>query len=222
MPEGYFYFPIASGGLELRNVMLEVLASAKDNKPRAVFEDEEDDDDDDASDEEAEDWDSDDDDDIDSDDWSEDMTAEEAFVKKIDNDEKAYRGFKEVWDHDKDARRSENQRVEVSDEFMAFEEFTSLRESWLRGWGARYEEMLVVPQPVEMVLAPTVQAAIDSGKGWAKTTSWQNMNWYDKWIISMYGENLVRKFGGLEAVDPTLIPIGMVQLFRTSRMKLDE
>jgi hypothetical protein len=28
--------------------------------------------------------------------------------------------------------------------------------------------------------------------------------------------------GGLEAVDPTLIPIGMVQLFRTSRMKLDD
>lgn len=217
MPEGYFYFPIASGGLELRNVMLEVLASAKDNKPRGVFDDEEDEDkdEDDASDEGTEDLDSD-------DDWFEDMTAEEAFVKKIDNDEKAYRGLKDVWDHDKDARRSESHRAEVSDEFMSFEEFTSLRESWLRGWGRRYEEMLVVPLPVEMALAPTVQAAIDSGKGWAKTTSWQNMNWYDKWIISMYGENLVKKFGGLEAVDPTLIPIGMVQLFRTSRIKLDE
>lgn len=31
-PDGYFYSPIASGGLELRNVMPEVLASAKDNK----------------------------------------------------------------------------------------------------------------------------------------------------------------------------------------------
>ena len=103
MPKGYFYVPVASGGLELWNVMLEVLTSAKDNKP---FDDEEDDDDD-ASDEGAEDWELSDDDLIDSDDWFEDMTAEEAFAKKIDNDEKAYRALcKEVRDHDKDARRS--------------------------------------------------------------------------------------------------------------------
>ena len=31
--------------------------------------------------------------------------------------------------------------------------------------GARYKEMLVGPQPIQMVLAPTAQAAIDSGKG---------------------------------------------------------
>jgi len=111
------------------------------------------------------------------------------------------------------AGQARNTWADVSDEF------TSLCESWLRGWGA--EEMLVVLQPGEMALAPPVQGAINSGKGWAKTTSWKNMNQYDK-IISTYGENLVKKFGEFEVVDPTLIPIGMMQLFRTSRMKLDQ
>jgi hypothetical protein len=48
------------------------------------------------------------------------------------------------------------------------------------------------------------------------------MNYYEWWVMSLYGEEVVSKFGGWDAVDPTLIPVGMVQLFRSSRMKLDQ
>jgi hypothetical protein len=52
----------------------------------------------------------------------------------------------------------------------------------------------------------------------------EQMDWYEQWIVSLYGEEVVQRFGSLrlEVVDPTLIPVGMVQLFGSSRMKLDE
>ena len=51
---------------------------------------------------------------------------------------------------------------------------------------------------------------------------WDSMNWYGKWVMSLHGEEVAKRFGGLNIVDATLIPVGMVQLFKTSRMKLDE
>jgi hypothetical protein len=44
----------------------------------------------------------------------------------------------------------------------------------------------------------------------------------DSVVVSMYGEGVIRKYGSLKAVHPDLIPVGMVELFRTSRMKLDQ
>jgi hypothetical protein len=48
------------------------------------------------------------------------------------------------------------------------------------------------------------------------------MDYYERWVMLLYREGVVSKFGGWDAVDPTLIPIGMVLLFRSTRMKLDE
>jgi len=38
----------------------------------------------------------------------------------------------------------------------------------------------------------------------------------------MFGEEVVRMFGGLEVVDRNLIPVGMVGLFRSSRMRWEQ
>jgi hypothetical protein len=35
----------------------------------------------------------------------------------------------------------------------------------------------------------------------------------------MYGPEIVEKFGGLSVVDPGLLPIGMVSMFRERRTK---
>ena len=111
-------------------------------------------DDDDASDEGAEDWELSDDDLIDSDGWSEDMTAEEAFAKKIDNDKKAYRVLKSFGITTPrtrgDLEPGERESLMSSSRLRNLPPFASPR------CGARYEEMLVVLQPIQMVLAPTV------------------------------------------------------------------
>ena len=111
-------------------------------------------DDDDASDEGVEDWELSDDDLIDSDGWSEDMTAEEAFAKKIDNDKKAYRVLKSFGITTPrtrgDLEPGERESQVSSCRLRNLPPFAS------PCCGARYEEMLVVPQPIQMVLAPTV------------------------------------------------------------------
>ncbi|KDR74037.1 hypothetical protein GALMADRAFT_141780 [Galerina marginata CBS 339.88] len=216
LPEGYFYFPIGSGGLELRNTMLELLVLEKRDKPLFTYAEEESDDEPDPEDE---------DEDDDDDDGSADeqfleykAVAEEKFKKRIEDDRKVYKRLKEAWDVDRDNRRGKRGTA-ATKEFMPFEEYTSLRESWLTSWGDSYRHMLEQPSVRQVVQVPKVREALSAP---SSKLSWDSMDWYDKWVVSMYGEEVVKKFGGLEAVDPNLIPVGMVQLFRTSRIKLDQ
>ncbi|KAF8973599.1 hypothetical protein BDZ97DRAFT_1912079 [Flammula alnicola] len=147
--------------------------------------------------------------------------AEQKFIGRVANDRKAYKKLKENWELEQDRRRSSKARqASKEEEFMSFEEYAALRESYLSSWGNSYRSMLQSPQPRRVVLVPKVQEAMHRQSRWSKR--WESMDWYEQWVVSMYGEEIVRQFGGLEPVDPKLIPVGMVQLFRTSRMKLDQ
>jgi len=249
LPEGYFYFPITSGGLELRNAMLELLSLEKRDKPLATYgdnkvadkknpdvdsdssgSDNESDDDDDKNpsgyenvDSDNSDWTSnsseldDEDDDFD----EEKVTAEELFTKRIEHDQREYKRTREVWDQDSDNRRARGHLLLQlgSDQFMTFDEFTALRESWRKTWGDAYRHMLDAPFIRPVSLVPQVRELVDNLE---TSKLWRAMDWYEKWVVSMYGGEFVKKYGSLEAVDPNLIPVGMVQLFRSSRMKLDQ
>jgi hypothetical protein len=218
LPEGYFYFPIGSGGLELRNTMLEILALERREKPLVTFGIE-----DSAQglrsvDEESttvdEFW--------DSKDYTtgleppifvdDDHLAGDKFAKHMEHDQKDYARAKEVWDEEAD-----NHRQKFSPTFMSFEEYASLRETWLRSWGESYRNMLGSPGYLDVRLVPEIKVLMDQ-----LPKPWLEMDWYEKWVVSMYGEGVIRKYGSLKAVHPDLIPVGMVELFRTSRMKLDQ
>lgn len=227
LPEGYFYFPIATGGLELRNTLLELISLTRRDRPLSVSPD-------DSSatkkegkltpspaanddDEEPENFDVNENDDTL---FEEDKAiGESKFPKRITNDEAVYKSLKEVWEQDKDNRRTRKGSFRFDSEppFLSFEEFISLRESWLTRWGTSYLDMLETPSQTHIHLVPKVQELMEHG-----SMDWDNMDWYQKWVVSMYGEEVVKRFGHLEAVDPNLIPIGMLQLFKSSRMKLDQ
>ncbi|KAF8811893.1 hypothetical protein BYT27DRAFT_7221290 [Phlegmacium glaucopus] len=245
LPEGYFYFPISSGGLELRNTMLEVLSLSMRNKPlstytfkdkdtmvdKDVIEASKDDEDDLESLEDSDSEDSDsevssaytsDDEDSDEIKIQEETSTEARFQRNITTDKRRYARVKEIWDLDTENRRTKHGYRPDFDEFMSFTEYISLRESWLSTWGTTYQSMLESPSERHMILAPQVKAEIENGSHASSDKYWDSLTWYDKWVLSMYGKEVVKKFGGLEVVDRNLIPIGMVQLFKTSRMKLDQ
>ncbi|KAF5329800.1 hypothetical protein D9619_009071 [Psilocybe cf. subviscida] len=249
LPEGYFYFPISSGGLELRNVMLELLALERRGKPLIVQanalnvsttsatdkEKAEDDTDTDHSESRksafSDDSDSDDDDpenyaqprwvdgikvDPQLDEPFEEAIAiaNKKFSARVEHDCKAYMRLKEVWTQDEDNRRTEHAHFSAeNDEFMSLEEFTALRESWLRGWGDSYRHMLERPNLARRELPSAVDDSL---------STFEARNWYQSWLLSMYGDGVLKKFGSLDIVDPELIPVGMVQLFKSSRIKLDQ
>ena len=243
-PEGYFYLPISSGGLELENAMLDLLMLEKNGKPYVTYnfvtgkrgdrqeqEQDEEDEDDDGSQEEGGAADS----DSARSDASEDsvidysivpwtkVSAEELFNRRIDNDGNAHKLLKEVWDLDSHKRRSKNHRLtDREDEFMSYEEYTGLRETWLRIWGETYDAMLAPVRPLTVEKTPRLTAALEETKSDEAEDFWNDLSGYRRWVLSMYGEDVVEQFGGLEVVDPNLIPVGMVELFKTSRMKLDQ
>ena len=202
LPEGYFYFPISSGGLELRNTMLELLALQRRLEPLITVGDK-------AG-------------DIDISDhyFHQDMAiAHEKFPKYMEEDKKNYATLKAGWDNAAEYRCTTTRYTTnvVPEAFMSFQDYVTLREIWLSTWGALYLNMLETPPQHNAVLTPKVREMMSNNLG---GKLWDNMDWYEKWIISMYGEEVVKKFGGLEAVDPNLIPVAMVELFKTSRMKL--
>lgn len=50
-------------------------------------------------------------------------------------------------------------------------------------------------------------------------SNWYNMEAYWKWIAQMYGPDMIVRFGGFNIVDPGWLPIGMVSQFRQRRTK---
>lgn len=54
--------------------------------------------------------------------------------------------------------------------------------------------------------------------GQAIKPSWSDMDATWRWITAMYGPEIVQRFGGLSIVDPGLLPMGMVGLLREKRV----
>jgi len=196
MPDGYFYFPVASGGLELKNVMLGLFVLQKfgptsklpppptgihampPSHLRQVG----------------------------------DAPVEEKFLTRIANDEREYQQSKRIWE----TRLSEgwggfDKVVESRGEFMSFEDYKGLRECWLPTWGSLYTEMLQVPEPKELAPLPAVGGQ-SSPAVLAHAKVWHLMSWYDKWMVSLFGEEVMKKFGRLDIVDGDLISLGLIKL----------
>ncbi len=232
LPEGYFYFPIASGGLGLRNMMIELLALEKSGNAIATRDEaaRDSDDDDSASDVFEDDVSDSDIHDSGSDCWippkairpakdafqEAKAVADQKFVKRMQADTDAYKQAKGRWEQDDKHLFSVSPRSSREDEFMSFEAYATLRESWLSTWGDSYRDMLKAPEYRNVSALPKVTSAASGAM------TWSSMGWYDRWVLSMYGEGVIRKYGSVKAVDPALIPVGMVELFRTAKIKLDQ
>lgn len=202
IPDGYFYFPVASGGFELKNVMLELFVLQKCGVPlstyttsklpppptgihamppshlRQVW----------------------------------DAPVEEKFLARIANDEREYQESKRLWEAGfTQGWNGIHQAVESRSEFMSFEEYKGLRECWLSTWGSLYTEMLQIPKPKELAPLPEIGGQSSSAiLAYGKV--WQLLSWYDKWMVSLFGEEMTKKFGRLDIIDEDFIPLGLIKL----------
>lgn len=88
-----------------------------------------------------------------------------------------------------------------------------------------YRSLLKRPQEMSIDVSVQVSQAISqlSGQNNLKgiTSYWGAMEPYWKWIAQMYGPEMCERFGGLNVVDSGLLPIGMVSMFREKRIKWD-
>ena len=103
--------------------------------------------------------------------------------------------------------------------FMSYEEFGRYREEYQATWPgnlmAVYDELLRRPE----------EASVDTGRGSADVhlemlrSNMELQGGYLRWVGVLYGREMVERFGGLNVVDKGLLPVGMVNLFRSGRIQ---
>ncbi|KAF7301583.1 hypothetical protein MIND_00723800 [Mycena indigotica] len=166
LPDGYFYFPISSGGLELRNPLIELLAV------RDAF--------------------------------IQDPAGQ--FLAQMKADQEAYDTLQESW-----AEKPTYSSYPIGKAFPPFAEYASYRETGLRSWQVRYQSLMNTAHPTQLTIPNGLQ-----------TPRANQMDFYDRWVLAMYGDQILKKFGSLEPVDADLIPVGLVHLFSGSRHQWDQ
>jgi hypothetical protein len=171
LPEGYFYFPIATGGLELSNPFIELCSIERKS-------------------------------------WKNPEKYKEVFEEFLKDDEESYESYKNTLERDTPYLS-----------FMTYEEFLSLRDVWDPSWGRQYNAALLDRGQEVVYKTPVIEAALQPSNHWK---AWRDLSVQEKWLVALYGEQLVDKFGALDVVDSNLIPLGMVELFKRSRIQLDQ
>jgi len=61
-----------------------------------------------------------------------------------------------------------------------------------------------------------------TGKGGISKDGWGSMSDYWKWIVAFYGPGMVDMWGGLEVVRPGQLPVGMVTFWRSRKIRWEQ
>jgi hypothetical protein len=176
IPEGYLYFPMAKGGLDLKNpfVGLYLVRDGLTENP--------------------------------------DKLIDEFF----DKEEADYKREKKNYDSGFNANSSYRHSGSTSDKdrdpFMSFEEYTRYREQTSGCLAEVYKSLVREARDEKVAITTDVFSAIG-------TNAWNSMKAYDRWIMQLYGSDMIKRFGGLVVVEKGLLPIGMVSMLRQSRFQ---
>ncbi|KAL6718517.1 hypothetical protein ACLMJK_004609 [Lecanora helva] len=193
VPDGYFYLPTELGGLEIRNPFVGLL-QIRD-------------------------------------------TVQDDPNKLLDEfeeaEKEAYRFAKTQFEND-EVDRDPNEKYVPEDmhQFFSFEEYTKYREELTFDVEANlvdfFSSLLSKPteEPVDTHDCGNVKVALNALGTRTDLrgilSNWYSMEPYWKWIAQLYGPEIIEKFGGFDVVDPGVLPMGMVSLFRSGRVNWQE
>jgi hypothetical protein len=187
LPDGFFYFPIELGGLQLLNPYIPLLAMREDIK----------------------------------------QTPQRRLHKAFLEDEDAWHEAKERFE--KDGPRS-SARVDFTEDdspatFMSLDEFMRYPESHSGALLQAYKDLIRIPEEVSVNQTAGFQSSLMSlrktGSGGSRgiTDSWLTMTPYWRWTAEVYHEEMVKKFGGLAAVNREFMPLGVVETLREGKFR---
>ncbi|KAI1747424.1 hypothetical protein F4782DRAFT_521322 [Xylaria castorea] len=116
------------------------------------------------------------------------------------------------------------------EQFLAFDEYARYREDlryeFLHSLANVFKRLLEVPagSGEVSVASASVRGGIEALANPSHalkdiTGNWYAMEPYWRWVAQLYGPEAIRRFGGLNIVEPGLLPMGMVSIFRDKRVK---
>lgn len=186
LPDGFFYFPVELGGLELRNPFIPFLAMREDIKQ------------------------------------SPKRTLQKAFLEEEDK----YHAAKERFEKDGSSLPKPDDD-DAATTFFSFEEYTRYLEVHSRPLLDAYRYLIRVPGEISISKTPEFQSSqawldenIDrTGSPGVISSKWQKMSPYWKWVAELYHAGMLRKYGGLAAVDREFMPLGVVKVLREGKVR---
>ena len=163
IPNGWFYFPISRGGLEVRNPIVDFLSVRNNLKVQP-----------------------------------------NPFFTLMEDDVKEHIRLFSAWRLGADSSNS-------STKFLPFSRYIEGRETRLRRWWVAYKELQDTPSASLVELSSRITEDLEDS----------HLDNYQKWNAALYAEEIFRRFGTLTIVEPTLIPVGMVSVFKSSKIQWD-
>ena len=100
--------------------------------------------------------------------------------------------------------------------FMSLDEYNEYCEETSGHLHQAYTELLEPPQRVDMETTPDMwnDGHLQNQRGAAKS--------YERWVLQLYGSEIVRKYGGLALGERALLPIGLATMLRGEKMRWQE
>lgn len=198
IPDAYLFFPIELGGLDLRSPFVSILpvreaVISDPNKVLDTFL-------------EAE---------------RDDYARKKLAFERGDRPHIPVNRFQGAWEP-ADPRDRE--------QFLAFEEYVRYREdlnySFTDNLASVFGKLLEVSgeaggiSEASAAVRGGIEALAKSSQNLKGITgNWHTMDPYWRWVAQLYGPEAIRCFGGLNIVEPGLLPMGMVSIFRDKRVK---
>jgi hypothetical protein len=183
LPDGFFYFPVELGGLQIQNPFVHFLGMREMIKqsPRRIM--------------------------------------EKVFVEE----EMSHKRLKTLFDRNGPPNGWSYTRDDPTI-FMSLEEYTKHLEATSSALYSAYKMLLVVPDEIQVGHTSALERSqmVLEGQGGKKnciTSNWNIMTPYWKWIAELFHPDMVRKYGGLSAVDRALMPLGVVKVLRQGKVK---
>jgi hypothetical protein len=101
------------------------------------------------------------------------------------------------------------------EDFLSFEEYTRHRERTSQKLYAAYLKLIATPHEHQVEQTSNVTAVLNALSLVAST----RLTPYYRWIIELYADDMIKRFGGLTVVETGFLPTGIVSQFRESRFK---
>ena len=195
LPDGFFYWPVEMGGLQLKNPFIELLAMRESlrQSPAKIMEKA----------------------------FDKERAGYKAAKQKFLEDENYARTVHGTQFVDLNTRSLMEQDA-GRDGFMTFDQYSHYREEKSSPLSRAYEKLLQVPDQVHVNGSPKLDAELaklDDGGRTAAFGVWSQMSPYWKWILIQYHEEMVQRFGGLAIVDKGKVPLGVVNMLRNKKVK---
>ena len=134
----------------------------------------------------------------------------------LKDEEEVYQKAKADFENGKVSRKRV-QDPKFAPDFLSFEEFTRYREEFATrseiDLRTVFTSLLQQPQKESVDLNPGDDVIVKGGPG---------EEGYWRWVAKLYGPDMRERFGGTSIVEGGLLPMGMVNLYRSGRVKWQE